>query len=612
MKLKKKINDLKKSFANYFPPSMNTLFTRLFVRFFLLSLLIIIILGFSMIYFFYNFQFSKTETEIINNSQVLNQALYNAIEERDEESIANTLQLIAEINSGQAWLINNEGFLIHSYPYLDTGDSNIQFLNSEPIFAGNIISQEVDPQHFERPMLLVGMPVRQVDEVVGGLLVFTSVEGINSTVRQVRRLMLYSSLIAIILGIALAYGWSRTLASPLKNMSQAVLNLRRGDYGLQLDFQDENPSRELTTLRDSFNSLSTELKRSIDDLTRERNKLKYILTGMEEGVLAIDKDEDIILHNSSFRNLFDLSDNLVEQSLSGLEIEEQVLKAFSKALSEQKANQQEFTLKKGKQEKRILLRCNAISVGDSVWGVVGLFQDISERWRFEKLQKDFVANVSHELKAPLSSIRGSTEILLDGIVDDPQKRKEYLKIVLQESNRLSTLVDEILSMAEYENQDFSAEKEVISARDLLENVVETFNKSGSMRDRINVTLPEEKTLIRASKSRLKQVLFNFLDNARKFSPEDSPIYLRAKREGEKVKISVEDEGIGIPANELDNIWERFYKVDKARTPGKEGSGLGLAISREIIIEHEGDVFVESIQGEGTTIGFYLPLVASED
>ncbi len=606
MKLKKRLNDFKQHLAGYLPPSMNTLFTRLFVRFFLLSLLIIIILGFSMIYFFYNFQFSKTETEIIQNSQVLNQALYNSINENDEESISNTLQLIAEINSGQAWLIDEQGFLIHSYPYLDTGGSSIQFLNSEPIFAGNIISQEVDPQHFERPMLLVGMPVRQVDEVVGGLLVFTSVEGINSTVRQVRRLMLYSSFIAIVLGVVLAYGWSRSLASPLKNMSKAVLNLRRGDYGLQLDFQDENPSRELSTLRDSFNSLSTELKHSIDELTRERNKLKYILTGMEEGVLAIDRNKNVILHNSSFKKLFNISQEVVDNNISEIGLEEQVRQTFDKVLTEQEANQQEFTIDNSKQEKRILLRCNAICVGDSIWGVVGLFQDISERWRFEKLQQDFVANVSHELKAPLSSIRGSAEILLDDIVDDQEKREEYLEIVLQESNRLGTLVDEILSMAEYESQDISGEKEIISVADLLRNVVDTFNKSGSLRGRIQVDYPEEELLIEANNSRIKQVLFNFLDNARKFSPEDSSIYLSAAAVDGRVKFTVRDEGIGIPTSELDNIWERFYKVDKARTPGKEGSGLGLAISREIILEHDGDVFVESSEGEGTTIGFYLP------
>ncbi len=606
MKLKRRLNDFKQQLAGYLPPSMNTLFTRLFVRFFLLSLLIIIILGFSMIYFFYNFQFSKTETEIIQNSQVLNQALYNSINENDEESISNTLQLIAEINSGQAWLIDDEGFLIHSYPYLDTGGSSIQFLNSEPIFAGNIISQEVDPQHFERPMLLVGMPVRQVDEVVGGLLVFTSVEGINSTVRQVRRLMLYSSFIAIVLGVVLAYGWSRSLASPLKNMSKAVLNLRRGDYGLQLDFQDENPSRELSTLRDSFNSLSTELKHSIDELTRERNKLKYILTGMEEGVLAIDRDKNVILHNSSFKKLFNVSQEVLDNNISEIGLEEQVRQTFNKALTEQEANQQEFTVENSKQEKRILLRCNPICVGDSIWGVVGLFQDISERWRFEKLQQDFVANVSHELKAPLSSIRGSAEILLDDIVADQEKRKEYLEIVLQESNRLGTLVDEILSMAEYESQDISGEKEIVSVADLLKNAVDTFNKSGSLRGRIQVDYPEEELLIEASNSRIKQVLFNFLDNARKFSPEDSPIYLSAAVVDDRVRFAVRDEGIGIPAGELDNIWERFYKIDKARTPGKEGSGLGLAISREIILEHDGDVFVESSEGEGTTIGFYLP------
>ncbi|MFN2363070.1 MAG: hypothetical protein ABR596_02140, partial [Halarsenatibacteraceae bacterium] len=195
---------------------------KLFIRFLLLSLIIIMILGLATIYFFEDFYFSKTETDIINNSQVLNQALYNAIIENDEDVVENTLQLVAEINSGQAWLINEDGLMIDSYPFLETQDSNIRFLNSERIFNGNMISQRVEPRHFERPMLLIGMPVRQMDNVVAGLLVFTSVEGINSTVRQVRQLMIYSSLIAILLGIFLAYNWSKSLSSPLQHMSQVV------------------------------------------------------------------------------------------------------------------------------------------------------------------------------------------------------------------------------------------------------------------------------------------------------------------------------------------------------------------------------------------------------
>ncbi len=568
------------------------------------------ILGLATIYFFDDFYFSKTETDIVNNSQVLNQALYSSIIENDEDMVQNTLQLVAEINSGQAWLINEDGLMIDSYPYLETQDSNIRFLNSEQIFEGNIISQRVEPRHFERPMLLIGMPVRQMDDVVAGLLVFTSVEGINSTVRQVRHLMVYSSFIAILLGVFLAYSWSKSLASPLQNMSQVVTELEKGDYGKQLELNDESASQEINNLKESFNSLSINLKESITDLTKERNKLKYILTGMEEGVLAVDKTENVIVINNALNRIFYVSKNSVGENYKNLNMPQQVKDSIEVALKNKESIKKEFTLSKednkNNNNRRIILRCNPIIMRGEVWGVVVLFQDISDRWRFEKLQQDFVANVSHELKAPLSSIKGSAEILLDGIIKDKEKEKEYLEIVLNESDRLTELVDEILRLAEYQNQDFIKEKETVNLKELIEEVSKTFNKSGPLADRLEVINNAESVNIKASKASLKQVLFNFLDNARKFSPEGSKIKLIVDCDDEDAIVKVIDRGVGIPQDEIDNIWERFYKLDKVRTPGTSGSGLGLSICREIIQNHDGDVFVESEYGKGSTFGFRIP------
>lgn len=612
MKLIKKIKNSIINFPDNFTFGVNTLFMKLFIRFLLLSLIIIMILGLATIYFFDDFYFSKTETDIINNSQVLNQALYSAIIENDEEEVQNTLQLVAEINSGQAWLINEDGLMIDSYPFLENQDSNIRFLNSERIFNGNIISQRVEPRHFERPMLLIGMPIRQMDNVVAGLLVFTSVEGINSTVRQVRQLMIYSSLIAILLGIFLAYNWSKSLSSPLQHMSKVVTELEKGDYGRQLELKNDDSSREINNLKDSFNSLSINLKESITDLTRERNKLKYILTGMEEGVLAIDKSGNVIVVNRSLNNIFYVSKNSIGKNYKEIVVPEKVKEAIELALYEKESIKEEFTINeeehKNNNNRRIILRCNPIIMRGEVWGVVALFQDISDRWRFEKLQQDFVANVSHELKAPLSSIKGSAELLLDGIIDDKEKQEDYLEIVLNESDRLTELVDEILRLAEYQNQDLIKEKEKINLIELINEVSQTFNKSGPLANRLVVKNKTESINIQASKASLKQVLFNFLDNARKFSPDESKIILVVDSDDKNAIVKVIDNGVGIPEDEIENIWERFYKLDKARTPGSAGSGLGLSICREIIRNHDGEIFVDSEYGQGSTFGFKIPKI----
>jgi len=393
-------------------------------------------------------------------------------------------------------------------------------------------------------------------------------------------------------------------------MSQIVTELEKGDYGRQLEINNDESSREINNLKDSFNSLSINLKESITDLTRERNKLKYILTGMEEGVLAVDKCENVIVVNRSLNNIFYVSKNSIGKNYKELKIPEEVKEAIELALYEKDSIKEEFTIKDGdhknNNKKRIIVRCNPIIMRKEVWGVVVLFQDISDRWRFEKLQQDFVANVSHELKAPLSSIKGSAEILLDGIIDDKEKQKEYLEIVLNESDRLTELVDEILRLAEYQNQDLIKEKAKINLMELVDEVSKTFNKSGPLANRLEVINKTESINIEASKASIKQVLFNFLDNARKFSPKESKIKLIVETDGQNAIVKVMDKGFGIPEDEIENIWERFYKVDKARTPGSKGSGLGLSICREIIRNHGGEVFVKSEYSQGSTFGFKIP------
>ncbi len=608
-----KMRKLRDKLKILYSDKFNTLFARIFVRFMLLSLIIILVLGFAMIYFFYDFHFSNTENEIVNNTQVFNSTLLEALEEEDTEQVEQTLSKIAEVNSGQAWLIDEEGFVINAYPFLDTDESRVQFLNAEPIFNGNVVTQQVEPRYFERPMLLIGMPVRQQQEIAAGMLVFTSVAGINSTIAQVRRLMIYSSLLAIILGMILAYGWSRSLASPLKNMSEAVMDLSAGDYGVTIDLLDGKTSQEMTRLQKSFNVLSRELDSKIAELRRERNKLKHILTGMQEGVLVVNSDRKIVLYNHSASKFLDLTDNDEGRDYEKIIPHKSVQKTLEGVMENRETVSEEFTIEKDNRKARILFRAAPIMVEEDFWGAVGLLQDISERWRFEKLQKDFVANVSHELKAPLSSIKGSVEILLDGIVEDQDKQEEYLNIVLQESDRLSELVDEILNMAEYENKNFAFEKDDINVNSLLHDMASIFERSISLEnkdEKIEIKYLDDDIKIKVSESRIKQVLYNFLDNALKFSPEKCSIKLGAELKADKqpeVCIYVEDEGIGIPIEEQENIWERFYKVDKARTPGEEGSGLGLAISKKIINEHGGEVFVESVPGEGSEFGFCLPV-----
>ncbi|GAB6138026.1 sensor histidine kinase [Halanaerobaculum tunisiense] len=307
-----------------------SLFKRLIIRFLFIIFIIIIVLGISMIYFFEDFYFEKKEQEIINNSKVMIKPISKALTHNNED-ISRWLQLTAEINSGQAWLINRSGYVISSYPSLFSEDEKRIDFGFKEVLNGKIITNRIEVSYFERPMLLVGLPVYSgnSEQVKGALLIFTSVAGVNSTIRQVQKMMVYSSLLAIFLASIVAYRWSKSLSEPLRMISKTAMKLGEGQFGEQVNIEDNS---EIGTLAANINYLSQKLELTVNDLIEERNKLKYVLTGMEEGVVVIDNEAEIILFNDSLQRLCCLETNkqLLGQDLDDIIKDEDIKKRYLK------------------------------------------------------------------------------------------------------------------------------------------------------------------------------------------------------------------------------------------------------------------------------------------
>ncbi|MEJ6951057.1 HAMP domain-containing sensor histidine kinase [Natronospora cellulosivora (SeqCode)] len=582
---------------------MKTLFSKLLIRFILIIMIVIFIFGFSLIYMFRGIYFSNQEDEIINNSQVILPYLSQAIAQRDNMAIHSWLDILARQNAGQAWIIDREGNLILSSPSIAVEGSIVNFDLYREIFTqANIITQRVEFGYFERPMLVIGLPIIEDNIPEYALLVFTSVAGLNSTVIQVQRMMLYSSILAIILALIVAYSWSKSLSNPLKKMSKIAIELSNGEFGKTIPIEEKN---EIGTLAESINYMSKKLELTIKNLVEERNKLEYILTGMEEGVLAINNKKQIVLVNNSASYFLGIKDKDFEGKIYKKYIKNSDLSNLLESVVEKKEAQSiEINIDQNGKKERILIHCSPIYISNDLWGVVALLQDISERWRFEQLQKDFVANVSHELKAPLSSIRGAGEILLDKVVVEPEKQEEYLQMIIEEINRLEKMLNKVLDLSELDAH-INYNKSKLEVNKLVIKVKNVFVKIINDEYKLILNLPEEPLFVKANKERLEQVLLNYLDNAYKFST-GGIIELGVCEEAEEIKIWVKDEGKGITEENLEDIWQRFYKVDKARTPDEGGSGLGLSIVKQIVEENHGRVFVESKEGRGSIFGLYLP------
>lgn len=332
--------------------------------------------------------------------------------------------------------------------------------------------------------------------------------------------------------------------------------------------------------------------------------MNYILSGMEEGVLALNSAQEIILLNQSFADLF-ISEEQVElnkqQSLSELIDNQEVIDFINESI--QKRENRSLEVKVEEADKYLLLHSTAIFRESKFWGIVVIFQDISERWRFEKLQNDFVANVSHELKTPLSSIRGAAEIVYDGAVSQKKAREKYLNMIIEESNRLETMVNNILSISELKSDILRCTE--VNFSEFVYNMLQDYKSVNEIEQDFNYQL-QEKIMLRLDADKIKRVIINLLDNAVKYSPAAGEIKIILTKTDSAVKFAVRDQGPGVPPEEQKNIWERFYKVNKKGFQSKKrGSGLGLAIVKDIIKLHGGRVYQKNLE-TGSEFAFVLP------
>lgn len=582
----------------------DSFFTKLIFRFLIITMIVVLIFGFSVITYFKTFFIEQKEAQIHKNSNAVIDYLAESKVENNKQEIVNWLSIIGKLNEGHAWLVNQKGVLEYSYPY--SFDEKKVFSGYETIFAGNSIAREINSDDFEITMQFVGLPVKYQGEVIAALLVFTPIEEINSIIEHVFKIMLSISLFALFFILFISYYFSRSLAKPLHNMGLVAAQISQGKYGKKVEIKEKGASQEVKILSESINLMSEKLKQTIDSLAEEKNKLKYVLSGMEEGIIAINHSGEIILTNKAAAEIFGFKADLQGAKITEVNLDPEVKANFKQIINSENFTSKQLVISREETKEYYLVHLTEIKLKDGqFWGGVAIFHDISERYRFEKLQREFVANVSHELKSPLTSIKGSVEILLDGIIENEAQKKEYLKMILKESNSLAHLIDETLTLAEIDSGGVELNKEKIKVKTLFQDLEIFFNNIKKEKQSLDFEF-EAGLEIYANREKIRQVLINFLTNSVKYSSKKGKIKLKATQLANKIKISVIDNGIGIPKAEQKNIWERFYKVDKARTPGERSSGLGLAIVKQIIKEHQGELAVKSKEGEGSTFSFILP------
>ena len=452
----------------------------------------------------------------------------------------------------------------------------------------------------------LALPVREGDELQGFVRVARPLTAINEILNRHRQNFLIFMIIILAAVSGIVFWLAGRLTSPLAKMSRMVRNISRGNYSQQL--QMEATSRELEVLKRSFNRMADNLEEKIEELTAENNKREAILSSVGDGIIAFDEDKSVMMINAAARKKLGIPEG---EEIAGQKISKVIRHhEFLQMLDELPRGdfRQELEITVQTPQKKIL-RFNYCSLNEdkkgSPGGIISL-TDITELKELEKVRQEFVANVSHELKTPLTSLKGYLDTLLESD-PDAEARVRFLKIIRQETDHMSELVEDLLQLSRLEGK-----KAEISPGDIVAVMDRVFlrlqEKAAEKEIKFIPDYPTEVPPVLMVESQIEQALFNLADNAIKYTPSGGQVIMRAEMKEESVVIEVEDSGLGINSGEQKRIFERFYRVDRARSRKEGGTGLGLAIVKHILRGHDTYPHVTSTPGEGSIFSFELNLV----
>lgn len=421
---------------------------------------------------------------------------------------------------------------------------------------------------------------------------------------HLKRLLLVCLLLAFFAAGAISLTAFIFVSKPIKEISSVAQEIAGGNYVKRLSFARED---EIGDLAKAVNYMSEQIKARVEDVVSNKSKLEAVLMSMCEGTMVVDKKGVILLMNRTSREFFHAQEDPVGRRplevIRNIEIQEIADKVLQ---SKERVTSQEITIL-APNEKTLQIYAAPVLRGEEMDGAVLVFHDITELRRLERIRRDFVANVSHEIRTPLTSIKGYAETLLDGAIEDKRHAKEFLQIIGSDSNRLVQLVDDLLDLSRVESGQPDLKFSPRPIESIVDRVILGLKKQARNRKiTLKKDIPENVSAVNVDEAGIAQVLLNLLDNGIKYNKEGGSVTISAQDGNGFVRVDISDTGIGIPEEDLPRIFERFYRVDKARSRELGGTGLGLSIVKHIVQAHKGEVSVRSELGRGTTFSFTLP------
>ncbi|BCV25370.1 two-component system histidine kinase PnpS [Gelria sp. Kuro-4] len=422
--------------------------------------------------------------------------------------------------------------------------------------------------------------------------------------RRLELMLLSAAGLAVLIAFFLGVKLAGDISNPLEEVTRAARRLAQGDFSVRLRVRSQD---EIGQLAAAFGYMSETLKARLEEINAAKSRLEAVLHYTVSGLMLLDTRCRVVMMNPAAEKLFGLAPGAAV-GRHNIEVvrDYHLSTAINEAMRNHQVVSREVTFLYP-EERTVRAYVAPVWEDKEVTGLIVVFHDITELRRLERMRTEFVASVSHELRTPLTAIRGFSETLLDGALADKAAAEHFLRIIDDEARRLTALIDDLLDLSRLELKRANLKLENFALLPLVESIAASLKpRLDKAALTLSVEIKDPELAVQADRDRIRQVLLNLIDNSIKYTPAGGRISISAAALDGTVRVAVADTGRGIPSEDLERIFERFYRVDKARSRSEGGTGLGLAIVKHIIELHGGKVEAQSELGKGTTIAFTIP------
>lgn len=590
----------------------NSLKYKFIMIYFFLVFVVVIIIGVFITKEFENYNMSNIKNEIINIKENIIDNMISSDYTNDTNKLSSDLLAMPISLSYEISIIEPK-----SYTVIASTNSVFESKNAFDVFDSDTLLSSYNNSVVERDIYPTNASYPIKNMVLQGkdsqgntkYLVYArrNLDDIQQMDKKVVSIIIKSAIVALLITILLGNVVSASITVPIQNLTKLALMVSKGDFSKKAHVSSDD---EIGKLAGTFNFLTDSVEDMIKKLSYEKNKLDAIIFHMNQALVAIDNYGKIIHFNANFLQLLGLDnsddlhgknyDDLISTITDELSFS-QLIRSYSKDSSQ--------NIKLQIKDRFYQSSCAVFKEKNgALAGIIVVFRDISESEYLENMRRDFVANVSHELKTPITSIKSYSETLLDGAYEDKEITKEFLGIINSESDRMSLIIKDLLQLSRMDSDKEKWEHKVTDINELVRQSIKILNLQAKEKEqKIISDLYDKPINIDVDAGKIRQVIINLLSNAIKYTGIGGVIHLSTLLVDNLCKIVVKDDGIGIPEKDIEHIFDRFYRVDKGRSRALGGTGLGLSITQSIIEAHSGKIYVNSVLGQGSEFIVTLPV-----